>query len=80
MFGKTCLSVITDNVPSFLINFGILIGEHNEDCYCHYVNKECDNKNLFINVSQAENVKMDNMGLEYVIYWPTIPFVDDEQD
>ena len=71
MYGEKCLSFVTSKPYSDLISIGEEIGELNE------AERERGSGRALIEENYM-NVKMDNMGLDFVLYWPEIPFVDSD--
>jgi len=63
MFGKSCVGVTVTNTTKFIFELGLKIGsKHEEENYEEL-------KEGF------ENIRTDNMGLDYVVYFPDIDWI-----
>jgi hypothetical protein len=66
MFGKQCvgITVASNQIGSTIFNIGLKIGEYEEGDVT-----DCSLEEF---VQCFKNVKWDNMGLDYIIYFPDI--------
>lgn len=70
MFGKSCISVITDDLLGTIMRIGYELG------YMEATDDGCPET-----LGAVRNIRYDSMGSdEYVIYWPKIPYESDEDD
>lgn len=77
MDGEECLGVICDNVADALVNIVFDVVDACGTC-C----QDWTDENIRVAREFMTDVRMDNMGLEYVIYFPDVPYIGDgnEQD
>lgn len=68
MYGKECLAVTVGDIPNSVWEISKLLAEHNTVC----------NENGEEEIPEPKGLRYDNMGLQYVIYWTQVPYVEDE--
>ena len=73
MYGQECLAVTVDDIPSALWEISKLLAEHNAEA------EENGGTGIFdYTIPEPKGMRTDNMGLQYVIYWTQVPYVEDE--
>ena len=67
MYGKDCLAVTVGDIPTGVWDIATILAEFNAEAEA--MNEET--------IPQPKFIKWDNMGLQYVIYWTRVPYVED---
>ena len=69
MYNQECLAVTVDDVISATWNISKLLAEENAR------NEEYPS---IAPIPEPKEMRYENMGLQYVIYWTQVPYVEDE--
>jgi len=66
MYGKSCLGVTMRRGELSEFDLGVLLAGHQEE--------------YSGNFSPIPKPSTDNMGLDMIAYWPSIPYIDDDEE
>jgi hypothetical protein len=69
MYGEKCLGVVVKNPNQFLFELGVRVGEFK-------ASQRLDMKELDCDIPKRLRIETDNMGMDMIVYFPKIQYVD----
>lgn len=67
MYGKECLAITVEDITKAIWEIAYALGSENALAEDHHEE-----------IPQPKGIRWDSMGLQYVIYWPNVPYTSDE--